>query len=505
MTELAARLRTHPFTRDLHWPVAIVAITVAAGVLAGAGLGMAALLVALAGVAMVAGISDWKRSFYGLILYLPFAGLPVIALYPATGPPNLIKDVVFVIPAYLGFLAYMQSSRRPIAYAGAPVIAIVLLSTLVVLQAFNPSLPNTLVGLIGVKIWLLYIPMLFLGYHAIASKDELYKLLRWMSYAAVIPAAIGIFEAVLIYGGQAGRVFSWYGDAAAAVTQGEAFLQVDAAGTTYLRRVPSLFSSVTQYANFLTAMTAITYAWWRTDARRSFRRPLGATIWITVVLAAFLSGSRGAFFYVPLLVVAMLLLERGLRDFPLARLAAPALLVAAAAAIIGTSALPILSHAREVGSTEVGFVIVDGFKKSVETTWFGLGTGVDTIASRYAVSEDDLFQVVGGTWQESWYVKAVLELGIVSLFLIALLFGRLIRDGLRRHKAIRDPQLKVVSAAILAFLMVYVLAAFRSQSLDVDPVNVYFWLFAGVLAKIAVLDRAAAGDEPDVAGPEGKT
>ena len=42
---------------------------------------------------------------YGLLLYIPVSGVPIIAAYPHTGWPNLIKDFVFVIPAYFGYAA----------------------------------------------------------------------------------------------------------------------------------------------------------------------------------------------------------------------------------------------------------------------------------------------------------------------------------------------------------------------------------------------------------------
>jgi hypothetical protein len=42
---------------------------------------------------------------------------------------------------------------------------------------------------------------------------------------------------------------------------------------------------------------------------------------------------------------------------------------------------------------------------------------------------------------------------------------------------------------LLAFLCWAVLSAMKGPFIDLDPVNVYFWLFAGVLARVPVLER----------------
>ncbi|MGA8805558.1 MAG: hypothetical protein WB866_12795, partial [Solirubrobacterales bacterium] len=43
----------------------------------------------------------------------------------------------------------------------------------------------------------------------------------------------------------------------------------------------------------------------------------------------------------------------------------------------------------------------------------------------------------------------------------------------------------------------------KAQYLDFDPLNLYFWLFTGILFKIAVLDRAEAA--PPERQPEARS
>jgi len=468
----------------------LAGLLVLAGVAIGRGYGLpvAALLAICAAVAI--GLHNWRWSVYALLVYLPFSGIPSILAYPHTAVPVLAKDFLFVLPAYLGFAAYVLGRRSQVVFDGAPLGLFALLVLLVLGQALNPSLPNHLVGLIGVKIWLFYIPLYFLGYHLVEGRKDLFRLLGILSLAAIIPAAIGIVEAVFIYSGRAGQVYHYYGNAAAAVTQNFAELGYQGGGS--LRRVPSTFTYGAQYYSFAASMVAISYAWWRGVLGR--RSHVGAAVWLAMLAAVFLSGARAAFLLVPLLVVLIVLFDGGLRGLSSSRVLAPIGGFLLAVALAGGAGVSVARQTLGTAEQELQGIFVEGFSKALATTWTGLGTGIDSSGSRYAFSNPKLFQAVGGTWYESWYVKVVLELGIVGLVLVALLFASIIGRGLRDHAVLRDPRLKAISAAILAFLVWNLVGALKGQYLDFDPINVYVWLLAGVLAKIPALDREASSE-----------
>ncbi|HVH51290.1 MAG TPA: hypothetical protein VM690_04030, partial [Gaiellaceae bacterium] len=73
--------------------------------------------------------------------------------------------------------------------------------------------------------------------------------------------------------------------------------------------------------------------------------------------------------------------------------------------------------------------------------------------------------------------------------------GTITFRAFRAHRALHDPRLRVVSAALIAFLLWDLVSAAKQQYLDLDPLNVYFWLLLGVLAKLPTLD-AAEGSRP---------
>lgn len=473
-----------------------------AGFLVASGQGVMLLVLAVVAVAVAIGLANWRVSLWGLLAFLPVSGIPVILAYPNTGAAVLLKDALFVIPMYVGFVAAALAARRRILFPGAPVALLVLLAVLVTAQAFNPSLPNLLVGAIGLKVWLLYIPLYFVGYHFVRNRSDLSRLLTVIAVTALLPAVIGIVEAILVQTGRADIAYRPYGDAAEAVTQG--FARIDYEGGS-LHRISSTFSYNAQYYTFAVSMVAVAYAWRRAVTDGTRLAMLGRVLWILALGAAVTSGTRGAFITVPLLVVLILLIERG------RALVSPLTLVAPGAALAGTLLLSgiavgdFLPKLIDLAFHNLRLLLFDGFQAAQGLTWAGLGTGMDTNASRYAFEQPELFTAVDGTWYESWYVKAWLELGVFGLVLSALLFGALILRGLEGHRRLRDPGLRAVSAALLALLVWTMVNGVKGQYVDIDPLNVYFWLFAGVLAKLPALEPQGldAGTETGAEASDG--
>jgi len=67
--------------------------------------------------------------------------------------------LLFVVPAYAGFVTTLIARRERVSFGRAPVVMFSVFALVVTGQALNPSLPNLLVGLIEMKVWLLYIPL----------------------------------------------------------------------------------------------------------------------------------------------------------------------------------------------------------------------------------------------------------------------------------------------------------------------------------------------------------
>lgn len=450
--------------------------------------------------AVVAAIVNWRRMTYGLLLFLPLSGLPVIVARAAgtSGAAELLtlllKDLLFVIPIYIGFALYQLHARRPLSFPGAPKVVLALLTALVVGQMLNPSVPNIQTAVIGAKVWLLYIPMMFVGYHVLRDTRDLERLLKVMSLSALLPAMLGLVEAALFYTGNEQAVFSLYGQGAAGATQEFAGLAYGA-DERILRRVPSTFTFFVQYFGFLLVISAVSWAWWRGFLSGTGRHWLGAATWILIVLAAFLSGSRNAFIAVPLVVAFTVILER--RALP----RGPGLrLVALGAAATGAVllAMGLLQTAFSLVALSLNGLLLPAVEKAVGGPIItGLGTGTNTLAAR--ITDAALIDRV----VESWVLKSLVELGIGGLALVLSLFGVILFRSFRSHWHLRDHRLVIVSSSLLALLLVLVYNTVKGFTLDLDPVNIYFWFLIGVVARLPQLDAEQAAGNSGAKPPTG--
>jgi hypothetical protein len=482
--------RFTPDRADLVTGLAVIAAAAvggAAAVEAGPTLPVAA--VALA-VGVVCGLASWRRSLVWMLYYLPFSGLLPLLMYPNTGPGTLFKDFVFVGPAYLGAIAMWLRRRELFEVPRLPRVLLGTLTALVLVEAVNPRLARPLIGPIGVKVWLFYIPLLPLGYHIYSERGGLQRLLKGMTIVALVPCVLGILEAALVYTGHAGAVYALYGPAAAATT--ENFTTFTLGGGS-LTRFSSIFTFVAQYYFFASATIAVAYAAWRGNRSDRTMRWLGPLAITIAVFATLTSGLRAAFVFGPILALLIALLE-GL-NVRRVLIAGAGIVVAIFVTLLalGIPLGPLASLTSGHTFDLFGF-FGEGFQFGLHHAIFGIGTGADSDQARYAFSVLDYSQIYAplkGVWYESWYLKAFIELGVVGLVVFAALLWRLLVASFAAHRAVlQDPELRSISAAFLALFIWTLLFCIKTAGIDQDPLDVYVWLFIGLQWKLGSMLRS---------------
>ena len=319
---------------------------------------------------VVIALPRWRMSFLGLLVFIPFAGMIALWLSPFDWV-KLAKDILFVIPAYLGYLMFRAGDREPAGIGIGMLVTIVLFAALVVIQSANPSISSILVAAVGIKVWLMYVPLLFLAASYIRTEGELYRLMRILLVVALIPCGVGLLQrglAETIGIGPTMRLF--YGDAGSGATQG--FQTFDYGGTLY--RIPSTFTFVTQYAYFTLAMLVPAYT--LAVSERDPRWRLVARIGLVVILVAgMVSGSRGNILLAPLILGLAVVLDGRLST---ALAVAVFLPVASVGGLIaaGIDPLRLLLGATELAERYSQGHMVTGLVDAIERYPFGLGTGM---------------------------------------------------------------------------------------------------------------------------------
>lgn len=420
----------------------------------------------------------WQYGMAMLLAYLPFAGVVTFALAPSP-LPVLFKDFFFIIPAYLAFWLRRKEGMPEGRVPSAVRMTMLALAFMVCLQSLNPGLASWLVAAIGAKVWLFYLPLLFLAFEMIGSRDDLLRVLRLMVVITWIPCSIGILEwlASMAFG-YVETMYAIYGDAADAATQHFAYF--DVGGEVF--RIPSTFTFVAQYFGFTLSMLVPSYALTKLDDSAAWRSFALLTLGVAM-LASFMSGARAAFLFVPLLLLLIYWLEGRFRGaVKVSLMVAPMLLLALY--VTGIDPLRLYSMMSDLFVNYSDNIAKQGLLDAIANSPFGTGTGMNTGPARYALDVPDDFIGI-----ENYYAKAVIELGIPGLLIVAGLFLTLARYGHGIHSRLRDPGLRSCSSALLAFVIMIALNSFKGWQIDLDPVNVYFWMFAGFMLKLGYLDR----------------
>ncbi len=276
----------------------------------------------------------------------------------------------------------------------------------------------------------------------------------------------------------------FYGDAAKAATQN--FARFD----NGLIRIPSTFSFAAQYLNYILCMfvpvlgcTAIeTEHFWQ--KLRSITLPL-------LYVAGFMSGTRAAFVMIPLMLFAFYMLRRGAFGILWAGL----LMACFFTVTLSISGIDLtgltqmetdLSQSYAAGQGEV-------IEEALQLTWIGRGVGSNTGAARFATNDPTAFAGF-----ESYYAKAITELGLAGLASVILFQVCLLLWAARHHAHVGQSPTAHYVDAMAAFFLIFMIYNYKGFIIDLDPANMLYWLFAGVFFSLPRVEMVKSRPVEDV-------
>jgi hypothetical protein len=423
--------------------------------------GYAPLLIAGAAAALFS--MRWRTGVTVLLVVLPFSGVPAFF----AGSAGLgWRDLCIVAPLYLAFALEMTRSRdRIVPDLGIAVPALAFFAALVLLETLRA--PNALAGAIGARVWLAYIPMLAVGYHFVRDDAGFASVLKLTALLGLVPSCIAVAECALaVRDGGFGPFERMYGAWDLTETQRFVVFTTDA-GNLRIPRVPSTFTGVAQYFAFSLVAYAAALALTMRDGSARW-----AACALLIAAGAIASGARAAYVAVPAITLVALALA-GAPSMRMLALGAAGGVLCAIAAFALIDAAPIIrevpSHASVTLNTSL-----DELRSSL--TIVGHGTGWDTNAAlRYGGVNEQRYV-------ENWYAKAMLELGAAGLIALVLAFGTLVRRLIGALRATHLPaDARRMAAPIIALVAVVMVLLVKGPYVDLDPLNVYFWLLLGAL------------------------
>jgi hypothetical protein len=139
-------------------------------------------------------LNDWRSGVLLFLLWLLFEDLARKYL----GNSMMVyfaKDFLVAI-AYLSF--YFAMRRQQVEVFKFPfLIPLGIFASLAAVQVFNPNSPNILYGLLGLKLYFYYIPLMFLGYAMLSRPADLDRLLKVILAGGIVVSGLGLAQSVL--------------------------------------------------------------------------------------------------------------------------------------------------------------------------------------------------------------------------------------------------------------------------------------------------------------------
>jgi hypothetical protein len=434
-----------------------------------------------------------RQALFGFIIFVPFSGTVIYAL-GGSSILQLAKDAIY-IPALLGVVKFCRRHRQPLVIPPAiklplAVLISVCLLTLVVVNgsqqvtARGGDLP-ILIGLLGLKVLLGYLPLIPCIYYLLRDREDVYRLMRIQVLLILVCCGLGGLQYLLLSTGLCPGTVGEGEDLFKASLEarclvGGSLLYSPEQGQI---RLPGTFNAPWQWGWFLISGSFFAFGTALSD-RSPLWRLVGLGALAAIGIMAVLSGQRIALALVPAIVVGLLMLTGqivNLRRFIPMGLG---LAIILGGFMVQNSAVVNAQwrsfEARWQAAPPHVFIWQQfQWAQNQQQGLLGQGVGRGTNAAR----------IFGQTeLVESYHPKLLYEIGPLGLLATLALYGTLTVVTFRAYRSIQDPDLRSYGATMWAFVLFISVFPYY-YPLDVDPVNVYYWLAAGIVLKLPEIDQ----------------
>ncbi|WP_414551178.1 hormogonium polysaccharide biosynthesis protein HpsL [Anabaena sp. CCY 0017] len=443
-----------------------------------------------------------RAGLFAFLIYMPFGG--TITYYIGNSPVLQLAKDAFYVPALIAFWQTCRKQGLPLIVPKAIKTPLLILFcccllTLIFInggQHLNPPTVGLLqnapnenpigMGILGLKVFLGYLPLIGCAYYLIRDKKDFLFLSRLQVSLILICCGLGILQYVLLLTGVCEGTRNASGDDLfkasldARCYFGGSLLYSPSQGVI---RLPGTFVAPWQWAWFLISSTFFGFATGFADPSVIWRL-LGLGSLATVFINAVVSGQRIALALVPVCFILLLILTgqiRNLKRFVPMAIGLALILGIAMASYPEVVQERIDSFTSRAEASPPEEFILQQFEENWKNVASPIGSGLGRATnSARALGRTKLV--------ETYYPKVLWEVGIVGVLGFLALVTTLTITAFKTYRSIKDPNLRIYAASMWVFILVISYNTYY-YPLDVDPVAVYYWFAAGVLFKLAVLDK----------------
>jgi hypothetical protein len=465
---------------------------------------------AFVGLAIVIAIlNDWRRGLYLLLGWILFEDL--FRKYLGNNMAVFFTKDVLTIVLYISFFA-ARRERLVKGFKPPFLVPLLIFIWFGVIQMFNPASSSIFYGILGMKVYFLYIPLMFVGYWLIESEQDLRKFFMFNTVLFLIVASLGIAQSIL----------------------GPKFLnptviqeEIRDLSTTYRMspisgliayRPNGVFVSAGRFENFLNVSWVVALGFGGYLLLRSRRGRNLVFLAIAVIgVASIMSASRGVFMWnagSALVIVAAFLWGAPWRQGEARRILRAiqrTLLFVGLAILLMMSLFPDKIASRfaiysetlspDSPSSELAFRTRDYPLKNLllafeHERWpYGYGIGTCTLGIQYVVRIMHAPPMAIGV--ESGYGQLIVELGILGLFLWIFLSIAVSVSAWKTANRLRGTPWFPIAFVIFwyAFLLLGPKAYVSFVNYQDYLMNSYLWILLGILFRLPQLAQETIQQE----------
>jgi len=155
-----------------------------------------ALLAVVAAVATIGLriLSNWRTGVYSFLVWLVFEDM--VRKYLGNNMAIFFAKDALVLLIYVGIYRAIRGHHEKVLRPPF-LLALAFFFWCATLQIFNPYSPSPLYGLLALKIYFLYVPLIFAGYALLRNDQDLRRFITVVLSLAAVVAALGIIQAVV--------------------------------------------------------------------------------------------------------------------------------------------------------------------------------------------------------------------------------------------------------------------------------------------------------------------
>lgn len=400
----------------------------------------------------------------------------------------ILFDIFIVLPFYSKFIIEYFNKREnylnTLKEFNYIFISLLLFIIFVFLLFFRLDENHIFIKIIGLKVWLFYIPLFFITFLTLNTQKDIIRIFRMFIIIGLISLLIIIFIYALtnLFGIEKILRMFYFNIfyAYTGSSQGGSVFYLPGGVTLY--RFASTFASAGSLSGFLYIyLFSISFLLVTDNKNQKFYLP----ILVIFLVASFLSGIRSMFLFIPLffLLYSIFSLNFLIIFYSILGLFLFNSFMVLINIDISSFFLYLFNYV-----TYIQIHYGSSLYELITNNFFGNGLGFSTNSARVVnlLLNSDIYNVNNSRYNnESYYAKIINELGVIGLGLFIVFYMSIFLNIIKNFKLLKL-QRKSISL-FFSFIIIIILSSLKGWTIDLYPLSFCLWMYLGLVLKYLLI------------------